>query len=59
LLGAAENLIVRKRTMFMGERIDSWDLYANAIVFKASDGVAQEEREPNPFFANSISRFPQ
>src|SRR6185437_2097725 len=40
LLGAAENLIIRKRSIFMGERIDSWDLYANTIVFKASDGVA-------------------
>lgn len=50
MLKAAENQIVRKRTMFMGERIDNWDIYGNAVVFKSGDGVPPDEREPNPFF---------
>jgi Lhr-like helicase len=50
LIAAAENLIVRKRPMFMGERIENWDLYANAIVFKATDTVSENDREPNRFF---------
>jgi hypothetical protein len=50
LIAAAENVIVRKRPMFMGERIENWDLYANAIVFKAADAVGEDDREPNRFF---------
>jgi len=50
MLRAAENQIVRKRSMFMGERIENWDIYANAVVFKIGDGVPPDEREPNPFF---------
>ena len=51
MLGAAEGVIVLKRSHFFRETVENWMLYANAIRFKAGEGLADEgEREPNVYF---------